>query len=785
MVTMSQTVHAAIAKTEALRALCQQFTFEISEIKSPEREYRQKRQVLLINYDKEICQLGKHSPDTNEHAKGSNAVLQYAGDLRELDIEYHSSVALLERQFAERLETANKRLACDLFQILGDTLWDHSVSTVLNQCLKQCLCPKEQTVEADRAEALPEARKDQNTESDITLKELIDSEGDQNKGPRPNADNSEHQDQALAQNSAFREVRARTPDNTLDQCQSALNPTPPVRDQGPSSQPNLVTDGQGAASSLAIQAPAPSPATEASLLSENVVDPQATSSSIVMPASETNLDQDGGRARLDMWPSSQIPKQSALSAKRAETLNNSPGEEWTESLVAHLRAPLKRLQTEASNRKQKRQRLPIEPYDIPEERVIPFDEVFQDGNGQTKYIIVQHPPELGDWYIMECKEHNKHFHKDPIRGASRHLIGRGHGINGDHSLAVKMLGTCVLHCNEKLAAKNNWITRQSFHMSVIPEVGIIPIVGEIYAAKLPEQNHTYAVLVLPWTTFDHFPHMKKLLTDTPPCFLFDKTVDQCPRGWAKGYEDGGHRFKERAYPVVYFHKDKFPEQCNVGWVPITSFKVYNPGHTEVVCPRIVDQYLRNRDPRLVANHGYSTANSIVIPDDDNDEDTHIGDNREHGNGVMSGSASRDKRHLPSKVSVPRQECPCKVNTDDIKDEQLRKNTQLQAESRTAEPRTFYNSPSQRDGTVVPRSQNYSQEPGTAPGQMARIEYPFVSVGSGDTGKAGSTTSHAATSTSKQPIVNVVEIGEVHANSAINRPAPQSKDTYSRVSLRPL
>ncbi|KAF5641060.1 uncharacterized protein FTJAE_4242 [Fusarium tjaetaba] len=755
---MSDVTHAAIAKTKILKALCEQWTLEISEIKSPETEYREKRQVLLRNYDKEICQLGKHSPDTNEYARRSDAVLKFAGDLRELDIEYHSSVALLERQFAERLETANKRLACDSFQTLGDTLWDHSVSTVLHQCLSSKTPMVADTGVKEGSKALLEARSEKESNLNITAETLIDLESGQNQSLLPVTGNSKHQDRALAQAPALTKARVLVQSETMDHSQVTLHQTP-IQEREPALQSNLVTDGQGATSPVAIQASTPNRTTDASRLSENVVDPQARSSSRAMPASETNLDQNGGRACLDMWPSSQIPNQSASFVKGTETLNNNPGEEWTDSLVAHLRAPLKRLQAEASNRKHKRQKPPIEPLKIPEEQVISFDQVFQDGNAQIKYIIVQHPPELGHWYILECKEHNKHFYQDPIQGATRHLIGQEHGISGDHSLAVKMLGARVLDCNEKLAAKTIGNRTKEY---LTQEVGIIPVVGEVYAARYPTKSHTCAVLVLPWTAFDHFPRMKQLLRDTPACFLFDKTVDQCPRGWAKGYEDGGHRFKERAYPVVYFHKDKFPEQCNVGWVPITSFKAYNPGHTEVVFPRIVDQYLRNKDPRLTANHGYSTANSIVIPDDNDHEDAHM----EHGNGEMSGNASRNESRLR------------------LKDKRLVENTKLQAESSTADLKTSYNSPSQGDGTVVPRSQTHTQEPTTTPGQMARIEYPFVSGGSEDVEKAGSTTGHVATSTSKQPIVNLAELGEVHADSAFNRPAPRNEDTYSRVSLRP-
>ncbi|KAG5755161.1 hypothetical protein H9Q70_002186 [Fusarium xylarioides] len=733
-------------KTEALKALYEQWTLEISEIKSPERQYREKRQVLLSNYSNELSQLRQHSPDPDEYARRSETILEHAGDLRELEIQYQSSVTLLERQFAERLEAANKRLACHLFQTLGDTLWDHSVSTVLNQCLKQCLRPKEPTVEADRAEALLEARNDQDTDPDITLEEPIYLKGDQSQGSRPIADNSGRQDRALAQASALTEARVSVPRETLNQHQSEVHQTPPFQERESASHSYLVTNGQCASSPPAVQAPTPSPSRESSRSSDNVIDSQARPGSIAMPASETNLGQNGGRARLDMWPSSQIPNQSASSTKGAEALNNNPGEQWTDSLVAHLCAPLKRLQAEASNRKQKRQKLPIEPPNIPRERIIAFEQVFQDGNAQTKYIIVQHPPEFGHWYILECKEHNKHFYEDPIRGASRHLIGQEHGLKGDHSLAVKMLGTRVLYCNEKLPAKNNRITMQSFPQvagptNVIPEnrtkgdppcdVDIIPVVGKIYATKFPKLSHAYPILVLPWTAFDHFPHMKQLLRDTPPCFLFDEAVDRYPRGWTKDYEDGGSRFKDRAYPVVYFHKEKFPEHCNVGWVPITNFKVYDPEHTEVACSKLVDRYLQNKDPRLAPKYHHSTDASIVILDDDDGEDA-----------------------------------------------------QMQVEDRNVNPRAFDPSASKRDGTDVPRPQIDTQESNTVPGPMARIEYPFVSGGSGDMRNTESRTSLAVTSISKQPVVNVVELGEVHAESAFNRPAPRNEDTYSRVSLRP-
>ncbi|KAF5639235.1 hypothetical protein F52700_4087 [Fusarium sp. NRRL 52700] len=780
---MIEVAHAAITKSDALRALVEQWTLDLSKIKSPESEYREKRQVLLSNYDNALSQLQQQSLDPNEFVRRSEAILRQAGDIRELEIQYQSSATLLERQFAERLEAANKRLACELFQTLGDTLWDHSVSTVLHQCIS----PKDTAVEAGSVEkgssVVLEARKDPDTDHDVTIEAPRNLEGSQNQSSPPITGSSEHQDYALVQTPASREVRASASGDTLHQRKSAVNQTAPAQEQESASQSNLVTDRQATTLPLAVQVPTPSSTPEASRHSDDIAGTQAKSSSIAMPASETNLGQNRGARRWNLWQTSQTPNQSRSSTQRAENLSNKPpGQQPTDSLAFQLRSPLKRFQMETSNREQKRQRLPIERPNIPEERVTHFDQVFQGGNAQTKYIVVQHPPLFGDWYILECKEHNKHFHRDPIREASQHLMCQEHGINGDHSLAVKMLGTRVLYCDEKLAAKNNWITRQSFleivrPTNVIPgnrtkddatqDIDVIPIVGKIYATRFPQQSHTCPVLVLPWTAFDHFPNMRQLLRHTPACFVFDKTVDRYPRGWAKDYEDGGRKFKDRTYPVVYLNKENFPEQCDVGWVRISNFRIYDPEHTGVVCSKIVDRYLQNKDPRLAANHGFLTDNSIIIPDDD-DKDTHMRVSTEHVNSELSGNASRKESNMCLKVSAVAKNVP-QVNTDDIKDEKMGQSPQLQAESRSVDPRTFYNSASQSDTTHVSRSQIHTKEHGTIPGPTARIEYPFVSGGSEDAGHAA--TSHAAASTSKGPVVNVVELGEVHAENGFCRPVP--------------
>ncbi|KAJ4176802.1 hypothetical protein NW767_015327 [Fusarium falciforme] len=53
------------------------------------------------------------------------------------------------------------------------------------------------------------------------------------------------------------------------------------------------------------------------------------------------------------------------------------------------------------------------------------------------------------------------FHGDPLIGAAKHLNGASHGgLPRTHDLAVQMLGTKVLNCNQALADQNNALARR-------------------------------------------------------------------------------------------------------------------------------------------------------------------------------------------------------------------------------------------------------------------------------------------------------------------------------------
>ncbi|KAF4997708.1 hypothetical protein FDECE_12015 [Fusarium decemcellulare] len=88
------------------------------------------------------------------------------------------------------------------------------------------------------------------------------------------------------------------------------------------------------------------------------------------------------------------------------------------------------------------------------QRSIHFDEVYQNGN--AKHIIVQWPPDQGDWFIIRCDEHDFNFKNNPFIGAVSHLRGKGHGkTSSDYNTVVQLFGTKVEACNEDLAQKNN------------------------------------------------------------------------------------------------------------------------------------------------------------------------------------------------------------------------------------------------------------------------------------------------------------------------------------------
>jgi len=246
-------------------------------------------------------------------------------------------------------------------------------------------------------------------------------------------------------------------------------------------------------------------------------------------------------------------------------------------------------------------------------RSISFDEVYQDGNAEYKHMIIEYPAGENNWYILRCDEHGVHFNLNPLHGAAKHLHSSQHGHQSkEHSLAIATLGHLVFDCDIEMAKRNNAATTKAFAAGykpfnrnnlskskresmglAVPESpprirkrpakeatsapadtstplrllapataaksfpGITnPVPGELYRGYWSQNKTKYAVMVLPWGDLSvagmHGTLATTgLLVKAPRCHLTDRMTQEI-RGWAAGYEDGGHLVTKREFPVMYF-----------------------------------------------------------------------------------------------------------------------------------------------------------------------------------------------------------------------------------------
>lgn len=82
--------------------------------------------------------------------------------------------------------------------------------------------------------------------------------------------------------------------------------------------------------------------------------------------------------------------------------------------------------------------------------------MYQEGNAKFKHIIVEYPPESGEFYILKCDDHGVHFGANPLAGAAKHLASKMHDHQSkNYSVAIDTLGFRVIGCNAELAQRNN------------------------------------------------------------------------------------------------------------------------------------------------------------------------------------------------------------------------------------------------------------------------------------------------------------------------------------------
>jgi len=100
---------------------------------------------------------------------------------------------------------------------------------------------------------------------------------------------------------------------------------------------------------------------------------------------------------------------------------------------------------------------------------ISFEEVYSDGHAEYRHVIVEFPPDSGDWFILRCEKCGLHFGRNALQGGAKHLNGARHGfLRREWALAVQKLGVRVLGCDEKKAKINNDAFDQALKAGYVP-----------------------------------------------------------------------------------------------------------------------------------------------------------------------------------------------------------------------------------------------------------------------------------------------------------------------------
>ncbi|KAF5716174.1 hypothetical protein FMUND_6517 [Fusarium mundagurra] len=333
-------------------------------------------------------------------------------------------------------------------------------------------------------------------------------------------------------------------------------------------------------------------------------------------------------------------------------------------------------QISPESRPTKRVRSDVAQGPLTGDRTIEFDQVYQNGRAEPKYIIVKHDE---FWYILECKKHKLHFNNHPIRGAQKHLRSKKHNqISVNYEEAIRVLGTRVLHCTEDNVAENNEVARRPSYSemgrpvnSLSPAVAhslhtrsnqnlteIDPKPGEVYTTFWSETKQFFAILVLPWRNVgDLGKDLSLTVKDTvlirnvPSCYRYNH-VDESYE-WAPQYRPDGQCYSKRKYPIMYFDALVFPGECRVYWVAAREFQLYDPQVATIPFKGIVDSYIASRNnsrdqavPHIDAGQGslsddpptaeifpreeQSTGvpgREIIVIDDESDDETGGGEPR--------------------------------------------------------------------------------------------------------------------------------------------------------------
>jgi hypothetical protein len=229
--------------------------------------------------------------------------------------------------------------------------------------------------------------------------------------------------------------------------------------------------------------------------------------------------------------------------------------------------------------------------------------------------IVEYPKRRGNWYIVRCMDHGLNWGKNPVRAATKHLLGKSHACSSKPNLAIEELGELVEDCDRQKAdasnaeyqkaldqnyEPNNIMTKPAQESRHEPSKGIIhPVVGEVYYAWWDfHPSGWYLVVVLPYLGDGDWKEVgitgnlfnSGLRDNIPECFnVLQDSKKEERLAWAEGYEDDGPKVSARKFPCLFLHRPlKIP----------TADQEFTLGDTAEVLAFRTAQQLRHRSTIL-------------------------------------------------------------------------------------------------------------------------------------------------------------------------------------------
>ncbi|KAK0754424.1 hypothetical protein B0T18DRAFT_424814 [Schizothecium vesticola] len=373
---------------------------------------------------------------------------------------------------------------------------------------------------------------------------------------------------------------------------------------------------------------------------------------------------------------------------------------------------------------------------------VSYEEVYGNGRPQYRHAIVEYPKNSGKWFIIRCDKCGLHFGRNALQGGAKHLNGVKHGhLPREHVVTIRELGFRVLGCNKDKAKRNNdafdrasragyaphkrrtdqarWQSQESDepgdehpgqqrqtrrhpgvnaaalqtrHQRGKPFQGITdPIVGRLYRAWY-RGGGFFVALMLPLGSFGSVGVVGKISNmllgqqkKAPRCY--DRSGERIIP-WASGYEDGGPKFRERRFPMMYFEesaelsfKGGLVVPPSLGWVEAKHLRPFDVDDPEcrltkgfsnaraflALTGRESDRGSARRPEGLATNlwRGNSRAADQASQGTDDRGDNTQDDGTETEDEVQS---SIRERRVSASASPPRSATPTTMNQDDEEDE---------------------------------------------------------------------------------------------------------------------